>query len=74
MANEKSRNHEPRGGNKGGNGQTQGKPDSDKQRKAGGKGNTGKATGKASGNPGPGKQPRDQLTVRNDAGSPGQEK
>jgi hypothetical protein len=61
MANEKSRNHEPRGGNKGGNGQTQGKPDSDKQSTAGSK----RSADSASRKPGPGKQPRDQLTVRN---------
>ena len=68
MANEKSRNHEPRGGNKGGNGQTQGKPGADKQGDAKSK----RSSASASGKPGPGKQPRDQLTVRTDASSPSQ--
>lgn len=58
MANEKSRNHEPTGANKGGNGQAQGKPDSDKKESA----KKAKAGGSRS-LPGPGKQPRDQLAA-----------
>jgi hypothetical protein len=60
MANEKSRNHEPRGGDKAGSEKKQGKRDSDKQA---GEDKKPASTG-AKSKPGPGKQPRDQLTVR----------
>jgi hypothetical protein len=60
MANEKSRNHEPRGGDKAGSSKKQGKRDSDKQ----GTEAKNSTSAAASRKPGPGKQPRDQLTVR----------
>ena len=59
MANEKSRNHEARTGDKGGNGKAQGKRESDQTGNAGSKSGTKSATGK----PGPGKQARDQLNT-----------
>jgi hypothetical protein len=68
MANEKSRNHEPTSAHKGDSGKAQGKPDSDKQASDEKK----RSAPSASGKPGPGLQPRDQLNVKGDAKSPGQ--
>lgn len=64
MANEKSRNHESNGPDKGGKGKSQGKQFPAQEEKPG---NTGSK-------PGPGKQARDQLNVRAEADSPGKGK